>query len=426
MKPVVVRRDEEKMIQNNLEAAPLTVDDFAGVEPDQQLIDCAASLVPLIRQHAAPGSEPRFVAEPVIRALDDAGFFSLLVPRRLGGQAANLRTTMEVIAELGRGDGSTAWAAQIFNICGWVASTFGEQAQNEVFVDGEAPRVCGNFMPGGQSDRVDGGYRISGRWPYVSGSFAAQWATLGIMAEAPPGANSHAIVPAAHAIALVPASAWTIEPTWFVTGMEGSGSDTLVIEDHFVPDHRVQHLPLMLRGSYATPFQGSEQSSNITFISVGQLILVPAQLGLARHAIEVTLEKLPSKLVAYTTYLAKNSPAHHLRVAEAITKFDMAELLMQRAARDIDSAALEHTVVDELRRGRIRSDTGTIAELVTAGIDELLSVNGAGSFAKANVLSRIWRDSAIAARHAMVIPDVGRELYGRLLLGADGPLPGVV
>jgi alkylation response protein AidB-like acyl-CoA dehydrogenase len=420
MKPVVVRRDEQQMTQNQLEAEPLSVDDFAGVEPDQQLIDRAASMVPLIRQHAAPGSEPRFVAEPVMRALDDAGLFSLLVPRRLGGKAANLRTTMEVLAELGRGDGSTGWAAQIFNICGWIASTFGEQAQKEVFVDGEASRVCGNFMPGGQSERVDGGYRISGRWPYVSGSFDAHWATLGITAEAPTGEQTHAM-------ALVPASAWTIEPTWFVTGMEGSGSDTLVVADHFVPDHRVQPVPLMMQGSYATPFQASEHSSNMTLTGVGELILVPAQLGLARHAMEVTLEKLPSKIVAYTTYgAAKNSPTHHLRVAEAITKFDMAELLMQRAARDIDSAAQEHYVLDELQRGRIRSDTGTIVELVTAGIDELLSVNGAGSFAKANVLSRIWRDSAIAARHAMVIPDLGKELYGRLLLGADGPLPGVV
>ena len=223
MKPVVVRRDEQEMIQNQLEAEPLSVDDFTGVEPDQQLIDRAASMVPLIRQHAAPGSEPRFVAEPVMRALDDAGLFSLLVPRRLGGKAANLRTTMEVLAELGRGDGSTGWAAQIFNICGWIASTFGEQAQKEVFVDGEASRVCGNFMPGGQSERVDGGYRISGRWPYVSGSFDAHWATLGITAEAPPGEQTHAM-------ALVPASAWTIEPTWFVTGMEGSGSDTLAVD----------------------------------------------------------------------------------------------------------------------------------------------------------------------------------------------------
>src|SRR5882757_6223059 len=149
-------------------------------------------------------------------------------------------------------------------------------------------------MPGDRCERVDGGYRISGRWPYASGSFDAQWATLGIVVDSPPGANPLAL-------ALVPASAWTIEPTWFVTGMEGSGSDTLVVGDHFVPDHRVQPVPLMMQGSYATPFQAIERSSNMTLTGVGELILVPAQLGLARHAMEVTLEKLPSKIVAYTT-----------------------------------------------------------------------------------------------------------------------------
>src|SRR5258708_17792274 len=154
----------------------------------------------------------------------------------------------------------------------------------------------------------------------------------------------------------------------------------------------------MMQGSYATPFQASEHSSNMTLTAVGELILVPAQLGLARHAMEVTLEKLPSKIVAYTTYgAAKNSPTHQLRVAEAITKFAMAELLMQRAARDIDRAALEHSVLDELPRGRIRSDTGTIVELVTARIDDLLSVNAAGSFAKDNILICILRDSALAS-----------------------------
>jgi alkylation response protein AidB-like acyl-CoA dehydrogenase len=400
--------------------APLLDDVVAGTEPDQELIARATSLVPLIRQHAEKGSEQRFVTEPVMRAMDEAGLFSLLVPRRLGGQAANMRTTMEVLAELARGDGSTAWAATILNICGWFASSFGEQAQNDVFADGEGARVCGILMPGERCERVDGGYRISGRWPYASGSFDAQWATLGIVVDSPPEANPLAL-------ALVPASAWPIEPTWFVTGMEGSGSDTLVVEDHFVPDHRVQRVEPMLQGNFATPFQADDQSSNMAFSATGSLILVGAQLGLARHAMERTLEKLPSKIVAYTMHgPARNSPMHQLRIAEAITKLDMAELLMQRAARDLDTAALERSTLDQLHRGRIRSDTGTIAELVTASIEQLMSATGAGSFAKANVLSRIWRDAAIAARHALVVPDIGKEMYGQLLLGADGPMAPVL
>jgi len=47
---------------------------------------------------------------------------------------------------------------------------------------------------------------------------------------------------------------------------------------------------------------------------------------------------------------------------------------------------------------------------------------GASSFADANVLSRVWRDAEVAARHALVMPEIGKEAYGRLLLGADAPL----
>src|SRR6476660_1627450 len=112
----------------------------------------------------------------------------------------------------------------------------------------------------------------------------------------------------------------------------------------------------------------------MAFIAVAALALVAAQLGLARRALEITLEKLPNKPVAYTKYTAaKNSPAHHLGVASAATKFNMAELFKD-------------------------------------GIDALMTANGAGSFADANVLNQIWRDAEIAGRHAYVTPEVGKEL----------------
>ena len=161
----------------------------------------------------------------------------------------------------------------------------------------------------------------------------------------------------------------------------------------------------------------------MAFIAVAALALVAAQLGLARRALELTLEKLPNKPVAYTKYTAaKNSPAHHLGVASAATKFNMAELLMQQASSDIDNAAACGKLPDLLTRARIRNNTGIIAELVKDGIDALMTANGAGSFADANVLNQIWRDAEIAGRHAYVTPEVGKELYGRVLLGADDAL----
>jgi alkylation response protein AidB-like acyl-CoA dehydrogenase len=385
----------------------------AGVEPDREVIARATDLVPLIREHAARSSEERQVVSEVMAALEEAQLLRLLVPRRLGGRETNLRTMMECVAEVGRGDGSTAWAVALLNVCTWFSTTFSDRAQEDMFSTPGA-RACGIFAPPLKSERVEGGYLVSGRWGYASGSFAADWATLGagLAGDGDP-----------RALALIPSSAWTIEPTWYVAGMKGSGSDTIVVEDHFVPDHRMQRFTDMVEGEFATSHRSDEQNATMAFIPVAALVLVGAQLGLARHAMERTLAGLPKKNVAYTCYTAaRNSPTHQVGVAEAATRFDQAELLMRRACADVDGAATRGVQLDKLTRARVRMDTGIIGELVKDGLDKLMTANGASSFADANVLSRIWRDAEIAGRHALVMPELGKEAYGRMLLGADGPL----
>jgi alkylation response protein AidB-like acyl-CoA dehydrogenase len=224
-------------------------------------------------------------------------------------------------------------------------------------------------------------------------------------------------------LALIPSTAWTIEPIWYMSGMQGSGSDTIVVEDYFVPDHRTQRFTDMVERRVATSALGAEPNAGMAFIPVAALVLVGAQLGLARHALEISVRNVPKKRVAYTFYEeARNSPTHQLDVAEAASRFDMAELLMQRACADVDRAAAAFEVLPKLIRARVRNDTGLIGDLVTGGIQHLMTANGASSFALANTLSRIWRDAEVAARHALVMPGLGKEAYGRMLLGTDEPL----
>ena len=398
--------------------APAEVDSIklAPSRVNHEFVARASALVPLIREHGEQSSVDGRVVPEVMQALEAQGLFKLFVPRRYGGYEENMRTLMETLAEVARGDGSTAWAVALLNMGTWFATTFSQQAQDDVFGANPEAKCCGVFTPGSKAEPVEGGYLVSGQWPYSSGSFAADWATLGIVLDVAEGEDPRGL-------ALIPEEAWTIKTTWFVAGMKGSGSNTIVVEDHFVPGHRIQPFAAMLEADFATPHKATERNSNMAFIVVAALALVAAQLGLARRALELTLEKLPNKPVAYTKYTAaKNSPAHHLGVASAATKFNMAELLMQQASSDIDNAAACGKLPDLLTRARIRNNTGIIAELVKDGIDALMTANGAGSFADANVLNQIWRDAEIAGRHAYVTPEVGKELYGRVLLGADDAL----
>jgi alkylation response protein AidB-like acyl-CoA dehydrogenase len=389
--------------------------------PDSAIVARAQGLFDLIRSHAAQGEADRRVAQPVIDALQEAGLFHISIPKRLGGQGANFRTFIDTIAEIGRADGGTAWAAALLNVCTWFATLFSEQAQQEVFGDNPGARVCGIFTPPQISEKgykgAEGGVRVTGEWGYASGSNHADWAVLGVkLGDNPDGSPIMGL-------GLIPMSDLSIKQTWYVAGMRASGSNTLVAEDVFVPDHRIQSYDAMANDDYLC--QASEDSDYAAFIPVAELILVGAQLGLVRAAIDITIAKGAKKSVAYTVFTqARNSPAHQIELAQAVSEADQAVMLLSRAAADVDLAAARHEKLDTLTRARIRMDTGAAARLCREAINRLLSVNGASSFADVNPLQRIWRDSEIASRYAFVLPEVASHIYGRVLFGVEELIQG--
>lgn len=382
-----------------------------ATKPDPEIVARATALVPLIREKARQGNEARRVTPEVIEALEEAGLFRMLLPKRLGGLETNIQTAIEATAEVSRGDGSTGWVTALMTLATGFSSTFSEACQQELFQDGNTPRICGVFSPGDTSKRVDGGYLISGKWPYASGSFAANWASLTITLEdGQPGT------------ALVPKEAFTIEPSWFVAGMKGTGSDTVVVEEHFVPDHRIQPTNDMMNSKFRTHLP-DEYMAQMPFNAVAAAVLVAPQIGLGRHALEITREKLPNKRVAYTAYpAAKESPTHQISVAQAASKLHLAELLLKKMCEDMHDAAVGTLIFGTEEKVRLRHDTGLVAELVNEQMRFLMTANGAGAFADANVLSTIWKDSETASRHALVTTEIGREAYGRILLGNLTPI----
>lgn len=175
---------------------------------------------------------------------------------------------------------------------------------------------------------------VSGRWPYASGSYAASHAIMGFLAPEEDGG-------AGHALAVLHPGEWTIERSWFPIGMRATGSDTVVAEDVFVPDHRVQYFDDLVKGDYATELRDREPRANAAFLPTGTVIFGGIQIGLGRAALEHSLERMKAKGVVGTAYTqTRNSPVHQVAVAQAMSKVDAAELLAHRACRDIDVAAL--------------------------------------------------------------------------------------
>ncbi len=369
------------------------------------------ALLPLVEANAAKGEADRRVPEEVIDALEEAGLFRMTVPKRHGGLGVDTRTLLDVLVKSGEGDGSTAWVLTLVNVFNWLASLFPEQAQQEVFGSGAA-RVVGVLAPTSTAERVEGGWRLTGRWAFSSASWHATWAVL----EAPIADDGGEVVD--HVAMLVPAADFEIEDTWFVAGMRGTGSNTLVVDGAFVPDHRVMSLVKAVDGEYGTR-NSEEILSRAAFVPLATIVLAAPQIGLGRAALRHVLERAGRKPVSYTVYERQaDSTGFQLQVAEAANRIDTAYLHAVRAAGDIDDHADRGQYPSTLIRARVRADTGVAVQSVLAAFQILMDAHGAAGFAEASPLQRMWRDANTAGRHAIAVPQVNYEVYGKALLGA--------
>lgn len=390
-----------------------TIDAAVTVPTAAELVDRIRELQPLLAGNAAQSEADRRVVEESITALTDAGAFKIAQPRRYGGYETSMRTMLDVSAAVAEADGGTSWVVTLCNVCAFMASLFCERAQDDVWAQTPDAKVSGVLAPTAESVKVDGGYRVTGRWYYNSGSWHASWAVLGIPITDDAGEAVD------QGFALIPCAELELEDTWFVAGMKSSGSNCLIANDVFVPAHRIVSVPEAIAGNYATEHT-EETLYRSTFVPLLSLVLAGPQLGMGRKALQIVREKAATKPISYTFYTAQSdSVAFQLQLAQAAMMIDSAHLHAYRAADDIDTAAADGVLLDELARARVRADTGWVLDNVTKAIDILLSAHGAGSFAEINPLQRIWRDSGVAARHAVVTPAIGYEIYGKALLGRD-------
>lgn len=396
--------------------------DGTTATPDAaELVARVKELHPLLSKNAAIGEQDRRVADESVEALTAAGLFRLTVPKRYGGYETSIRTLLEVSAAVAEADGGTAWIVTLINVCNWMTGLFCTQAQDEVFGANPDAKVSGVLAPTSESHKADGAWKVSGKWYYNSGSWHSDWSVLGI----PITDEAGDVVD--QGLALIPRSELQVEDMWFVAGMKSTGSNAVIAENVAVPEHRILRVPSAIRGEYPTEHAASEALYRSAFVPVVALVLAGPQLGMGRAALQYVTSKAAKKPISYTFYEAQqDSVAFQLQVAEAARLIDTAELHLYRAASDIDEAAARGEYPDFLTRARIRSDTGYIAESITRAIEILLSAHGAGAFADVNPLQRIWRDSATAARHALVSPTVAYEVYGKALLGVEDAITPLV
>jgi len=387
----------------------------AGIRPEvAAVVERIDELRPMMSAAGREADQTRRISQEVFDAVAATGAFSISAPTKFGGLAANTREAHAVARAIGQGDGSLAWVDGILDSGAWVVSLMDQRAQEDVWGENGSIDSFISIVLATTSDAVpeEGGYRVTGKWAYGTGSLHATWSLLGI-----PLKNEQGEVVDA-GLALIPTSELSYDDNWFVAGMRATASVMQVANDVFVPAHRVFPLTAAVEGGYLG--ENPEASYKTVFVPSLFMKLIGPHLGMGRAALDFVISKAESKAIAYTGYAKQaDSAIFQSAVAKAAVQLSAAEAVAAQVADEIYAATDRGYYAPYAERIEMRAKAGWVVETITNMINELVTAHGSAGFAESAALQRIWRDQATAARHGHTLSASGYEAFGKVLFGRD-------
>jgi len=378
-----------------------------------------AALSPELRTKAHATEQAGRVPSEAIAALRETGLFDIVKPRAFGGYEHDFDVLVEINMDLAKACTSTAWVAGLYAAHQWLLASFPAEAQADVWGEDPDALLCGSYAPATHAVEVSGGYRLSGRWSFASGCDNAAWSFCA--AVLPPVKEGDAAVPA---FLLVPARDYTIDDTWHVVGLAGTGSKTLVLDDVFVPRHRV----LTFKQSTSGQTPGAELYAENPTFSIPMLCNIPSCLasnavGAAAGALDEYLAVTSRRVTRGAVAGAYNKMAEfatiQLRVAEAAASIDAGRELLLRDLRRHAAAARAGRDITVEDRITSRRDQAFAVSLAIRASEALNASTGGLGLDLENPVQRAWRDANAVGRHISMNWDAVGTMYGQMVLGLE-------
>lgn len=366
-------------------------------------VERARGLQALAREGAPEGDRERRLPARVAQAMAEVGLYRLAVPADLGGIGADPVTQIRVIEAISIGDGAAGWNLMIgIETSGLVA--FAPDLVAELYSDPKAI-LCGSTATLGQATPHEGGVRLRGRWPFVSGCHNANWfSALCQIGEPPDASIGWVVVPMADAM---------IVDTWNTSGMRGSGSHDVEVDDAFVPGVRVLRPQPGLRapadarmGPVARIPTGARLAYNKTGVA----------LGIARAAIDAFVDLAHSKTPRFTGTTLRERSFAHVALGTAEAELGAARAFVLDEVGALWEAACAGGEITDERRARLQIACSHAVEASARAVSEVHRAAGTDANKAGSVLDRCHRDVLVVGQHLTVarplIEDAARMLLG--------------
>lgn len=371
-------------------------------------------LAPQIRARAEESETSCRIPDVTVKELRETGFFRLLLPRVHGGLAAPPQAHFTAVRELAAACGSTGWVASVFGIHLWHVALFDPRAQHDVWDDDPAALACSSYAPSGTATAVDGGYTLSGRWQFSSGSDHATWALLGGLVP-----RGEAGPPEMRAF-LLPRADCRVEANWDTVGLRGTGSNDILVEDVFVPAHRTVEVGVPDSHVFPGWELNPEPLYRVPFPAMFTTAVAAPAVGIAEAAYRDHCAVLRARIAGGAARRGDLDPAGLLRIARGSGDIDAAWRGLIGNIEELTACAERGERPSLALRARTRRDQVLATERAMEAVDLLMAHAGGNAMRTGSgALQRAWRDVHTARGHAANDSQRGQLPFAQEALGID-------
>lgn len=384
----------------------------------EQLAERARALVSDIRERAARCEEERTVPQETMDAFRAAGTHRVLQPPRFGGAGGPFGGMVDVQTILAEACASTGWVHGQNTIHNFMVSHWPPEGQEEVWGDTPAAFLSGILIPAmGRAKPVDGGYRITGRWPFVSGVNVCDWCLFSCFVEDDsPG-------PPEHRMFLLQPREFEIIDTWRAVGLRGTCSNDVKVDDVFVPAHRSLGIDDSKGGETPGARINKEPMYQLGSYSMFALVQGSTATGVATGVYKAYVESAKKRIAHMSGKSVADYTTTQVKLGEAAAGLDAARRILYGACDDAMAIVESGRLQTLEERARFRRDGAFAGKLAKRAVDLIWELAGGVALYDTNPLSRGYRDMASVHQHISQNWDVNGSNYGRIALGLESADP---
>jgi 3-hydroxy-9,10-secoandrosta-1,3,5(10)-triene-9,17-dione monooxygenase len=383
----------------------------------EELWGRAEQLLPKLKERAARCEELRRLPDETLRDFHDAELFRLQQPWRVGGAELEFSTIVTFGALLARACASTAWNWVNFAAHHMMLGMFPPRAQEEIWGRSADVLIASSFVfPAAKARHVEGGYVISGRWPFSSGVDPSEWNMVAGLAFLDEN------VPPEQRVFLLHRSQYEIIDTWYAGGLRGTGSKDVEASEAFVPEHMTLAVADTKGG--ATPGSAVNPGPlyRMPVFALFPYMLSGVALGIAEGMID-EFTSIGTRTGKMTGARIAEIQSTQIRFSEACAyarASRAAQLGNCREAWELISAG---SVPDLKTKARYRLEGAYAVEWAVRAVDVMFGLAGAGGLYESGSAPRAFRDAHAVKQHFSFNTDIAGTTHGRIALGLPSDNP---